>query len=200
MEAEDRRKELETALLSENPEETFQMLQKKGALKKLLPELENCVNVDQHHPKHHLDVFGHTLAVVAATQQDLVLRWAALLHDISKPLTRTIDEHGIGHFYGHNEKSADMARKILTELNYPSEFIDQVESLIHYHMIRLHVHTEKAVGRFTRKLGTQGVEKLIQLFRADKSAHKHIVGEDIETEFEKIYRRLYTETDEKNKG
>jgi tRNA nucleotidyltransferase (CCA-adding enzyme) len=199
METEARRKELETALLSENPEETFQMLQKQGALKKLLPELENCVNFDQHHPKHHLDVFEHTLAVVAATPQDLVLRWAALLHDISKPLTRTIDEHGIGHFYGHDEMSADMARKILTELNYPAEFIDQVNSLIHYHMIRLHVHTEKAVGRFTRKLGIDGVEKLIQLFKADRSAHKQVDGEDIETEFEKIYRRLCSEADETDK-
>ena len=81
-----------------------------------MPELEICIGFDQHNPYHEKDVFNHTLDVIDNMENDLILRLAALFHDIGKPETFSLDKNGIGHFYGHNVKSAEITEKIMKRL------------------------------------------------------------------------------------
>lgn len=181
---------MEDALLSKEPIKALRQLKDEKILERILPELAESVGFQQCHPKHHLDVFEHTMEVVRGTPPDLVLRWAALLHDVAKPKCMTLDENGIGHFYGHDRESAEIARNILLRLDYTEDFVMRVSYLIRYHMVRLHIHTEKAVRRIIGKLGVEDTQRLIQLFRADKAAHRN-TSEDMEkTEFERIFEKI----------
>ncbi len=187
---EDIRRELEAALLSARPSDSFRILVRENRLPALLPELAACVGFDQRNPRHHLDVFEHSLAVADGTPPDLLLRWAALLHDVAKPLCFSMDEKGIGHFFAHDRKSAEMAEDILRQLCYPEDFVLRVRGLIHYHMTRIFFHTERAVRKVRRKLGNEDTERLLLLFEADRRAHSPEEASDGPTLFESIHRRL----------
>ena len=73
----------------------------------LIPELEKSKGFKQNNDWHIYDVYNHTLNVVDNVPSDLNLRLAALFHDIGKPDTYTEDENGVGHFYGHWDKSKE---------------------------------------------------------------------------------------------
>ena len=190
---EEARRELEATLLSARPSNSFATLAREGRLSVVLPELAACVGFEQHNPRHHLDVFEHSLAVVDGTPPDILLRWAALLHDVAKPLCFSIDDKGTGHFYDHDRKSAEMAEEILRRLGYPEEFALRVRGLIHYHMTRIHFRTERAVRKVSRKLGEEDTERLLLLFKADRGAHSPDDSDDEPVLFETIYRRLLEE-------
>ena len=70
-----------------------------------IPELSPMFGFDQHNPHHDKDIWNHTIVVVTSIRPEPILRWAALLHDIGKPSCFTIAEDGVGHFFGHAEKS-----------------------------------------------------------------------------------------------
>ena len=78
------------------------------------------------------NVGEHTLRVVQEVPAGKVLRWAALLHDVAKPVTKTTDEKG-DHFYGHNEAGAKMAKDILARLKFDNATITRVERLVLWH-------------------------------------------------------------------
>lgn len=147
----------------------FVTLQESGLLHYALPELDALRGVTQT-PYHHCDAFVHTLLTVAAIpSDDLVLRWAALLHDIGKPATHEIDDLGDNHFLGHENVGADMARSVLERFGYDEPFIDDVCLLIKLHM-RPHTYDEnwsrKAVLRLVSEAGPLW-EELLSLCQAD---------------------------------
>lgn len=104
-----------------------------------IPELADCVGFDQRSPFHAYDVLEHTARVCRAVEEftgglaTVELRWAALLHDIGKPATFTCDASGRGHFYGHPDRSARMASRILRRLAIPRAQIDAIRVLVRYH-------------------------------------------------------------------
>lgn len=118
-----------------------------------LPELEPCVGFDQRSPYHAYDVLVHTAHVCAAVEEftcgvaSRELRWAALLHDIAKPQTFTLDAKGRGHFYGHPKAGAQMARGMLKRMALPGEVVDPVVALV-----RRHDHVTTAKGPSLRRL------------------------------------------------
>lgn len=89
-------------------------------LAEAVPVLKPTLGFDQHSPHHAYDVYGHTARVVAQVPSELVIRWAALLHDVGKPACFTADETGRGHFHGHAEVGADLADQALRELKAPT--------------------------------------------------------------------------------
>ena len=141
-------------------------------LAKVMPELAPTIGFDQHSPYHAYDVFTHTAHVTAAVSGEPALRWAALLHDVGKVPTFTLDENGRGHFYGHAQVGAKMADALLRRLKSPTALREQVVSLIDQHMTKLPAE-KKALRRWLSKLGVEQLTLLLQLQEAD-TANKGI--------------------------
>jgi poly(A) polymerase len=99
-----------------------------GDAEKIIPELP-ALALEQDPIHKHKDVLAHTIAVTAKTRADLVLRLAALFHDIGKPRTRKIDHEGVT-FRHHEAVGAKMARKRLTALDYPDDVVADVTELV----------------------------------------------------------------------
>ena len=135
-------------------------------LTQVIPELAPSVGFVQHSPHHAYDVFTHTAHVVEAVPAELSLRWAALLHDIGKPASFTMDENGCGHFKGHAKVSQEMADTILLRLKAPSALRQHVTELIGLHMTPLEPD-KKLLRRRLGKLGQTQLEQLLTLQEAD---------------------------------
>ena len=135
----------------------------------VIPELRPMIGFDQRSPHHAYDLYTHTAHVVAGVPGDLPLRWAALLHDIGKVPTFTLDETGRGHFLNHAEVSAEMADVILRRLKAPNALREQVVLLIEKHMLWL-LPEKKQLRRQIGKLGSGTVYQLLSLQQADNSS------------------------------
>jgi poly(A) polymerase len=119
------RDEMNKLLLSAHPEKGLKLLVELGLMKWIVPEVLELCGVSQQ-PQTHLstkDVYAQVLRVVQRTPADLVTRWAALLHDIAKPRTKSIEGNKV-HFFGHEDIGAYMARDILKRLHCDRGFID----------------------------------------------------------------------------
>lgn len=164
------REELTLLLLSPRPKRGVRLLWATGLLAELLPELLEGYGLVQN-PFHAYSVYTHCLLTMAHTPADLPLRWAGLLHDIGKARTRTIDERGYVHFYGHDQVSAQLAEQILLRLRYPRRLVEQVALLIRNHMFRYTVETTDAsLRRLILRVGKENIMDLVTLRRADAAA------------------------------
>ena len=139
------------------------------AILDLIPELRPLVGFDQHNEHHCYDVWEHTVQCVLHTPRDPVLRLTALFHDIGKPRCFRLDEHGVGHSYGHARVSADMAREILTRLGFAPEVMDRIWLLIDRHDMQIELQY-KYVRRAMLRLGEDAFWQLVRLKRADNLA------------------------------
>ena len=160
------REELSAILVSQDPVLGFELLRETGLLQEILPELQACVGFDQHHPNHDKDVYQHILAVVANTPRDLTLRLAALFHDIAKPLCLTIDEKGIGHFYGHEGEGEKLAGQIMRRLGYSNYLTRRVGKLVSQHMQRIN-YPKMNPAKLLARVGKDNIENLFVLQDAD---------------------------------
>jgi poly(A) polymerase len=161
------RDELSKLLLARDPSPGLWMIARSGLSNHFLPEL-NAMELEQDPIHRHKDVLAHTIAVVAKTSPDLVLRLAALMHDVGKPRTRGFGPQGVT-FHHHEVVGARMARKRLTELRYPSEIVESVTRLVELHL-RFHTYrmgwTDSAVRRYVRDAGDL-LDELNELTRCD---------------------------------
>lgn len=131
-----------------------------------LPELAPMFGFNQRNPHHDRDVWEHTLAVVDAIPAQDTLRWAALLHDAGKPDSFTADEDGTGHFYGHGERSVELARAVAERLRFDTARKEKLLTLVRWH--DLPVTAERnAVLRLLNRFGEEGARALLHLHRAD---------------------------------
>ncbi|MFN8389347.1 MAG: HD domain-containing protein [Bdellovibrionota bacterium] len=128
------RDELSKILVSDRPKFGLRLLHDLGFLAKILPEIDSFVGFEQN--EYHLyDLFDHTLEVVAKTPPELLIRLSALMHDVGKPATLSIDpESGFRHFFKHETVGAEMCRDILKRLRYPNRVVDEVCVLTATHM------------------------------------------------------------------
>ncbi|MCR6545614.1 CCA tRNA nucleotidyltransferase [Dehalobacterium formicoaceticum] len=164
------REELIKILISEQPASGFNLLHQTGLLKYILPELENCFGFEQRNPHHNQDVFHHIMTVLEKTSPDLILRLAALFHDIGKPVTFSLDEKEVGHFYGHELQSQKMTDEIMSRLKWDRKTKDQVTLLVGEHMHHLSPMKGKALKRMLNRLGKENMERLLDLQAADLKA------------------------------
>ncbi|MGI9018739.1 MAG: CCA tRNA nucleotidyltransferase [Euzebya sp.] len=164
--------ELDKLLTAEHFSAGMDLLVQTGLADIVLPEVPALAM--QHDPlHHHKDVYQHTLAVVeACARGDVVLRMAALLHDIGKPATREFHGDGTVSFHHHDVVGARMARHRLRELKYSKDMIRNVSELVRLHL-RFHGYsdgdwTDAAVRRYVHDAGTpEQLRRLNQLTRAD---------------------------------
>lgn len=163
---EDIREEMNKILLSRSSERLM-LLQSLGLLHYILPELEVCFSVPQKNKYHIYNVGEHIIHAVAEAEADSKLRWAALLHDIGKPLCKSVDSNGTIHFFGHHRESVRLAAAVLRRLNFDSESSKEILSLIENHDVRI----EGSVLGVKRMMGrTVNFEKLLLLQEADNRA------------------------------
>ena len=134
-----------------------------------IPELGEIENFAQHSPYHIYDCLNHTFKVMENVSDNLLIRLSALFHDIGKPKTFTLDEKGIGHFYGHYKESVEIAKKVLKRLKYDKETIFRVKELIYYHDYSLPMN-KKSARKLLYKFGLIDIELLYELKKADLSA------------------------------
>jgi poly(A) polymerase len=160
--------ELSKLMVVADPSEGLWFLADTQLSDEFLPELR-AMRVEQDPIHHHKDVLAHTIAVVAKTGPNLVVRLAALLHDIGKPKTRSIGSKGVS-FHHHEVVGARMARDRMRALRFPNELIDDVSRLVFLHL-RFHgyqddVWSDSAVRRYARDAGPL-LDELNELTRCD---------------------------------
>lgn len=135
----------------------------------VLPELLPMEGFDQRNYHHIYDVWEHTARVVEKVPPEVRLRLAALFHDAGKPHCFTMDDAGVGHFYGHAEISREIAGKVLARLRCDNATRNAVDQLIRYHDTPIEC-TERSVRRALRRFAPEGFRDLIALKRADNLA------------------------------
>ena len=133
------------------------------------PEILPMVGFDQRNVHHCFDVWAHSTAAVGAVPPAAELRCAALLHDVGKPSVFTVDEKGVGHFYGHAAVSRALAERMLRRLKFPAAFRERVVRLVDWHDRDI-PRTDKGVRRALRLLGEEELRLLLDLKRADNLA------------------------------
>ncbi|MGY5130938.1 CCA tRNA nucleotidyltransferase [Streptomyces nigrescens] len=169
------RDELNKLVLAPHPREGLRLLVESGLADHVLPELPALrLESDEHH--RHKDVYEHSLTVLEQAIDleengpDLVLRLAALLHDIGKPRTRRFEKDGRVSFHHHEVVGAKMTKKRMTALKYSNDLVKDVSRLVELHL-RFHGYgtgewTDSAVRRYVRDAGPQ-LERLHKLTRSD---------------------------------
>lgn len=174
--------ELCKILMSKNARQGIELINEIGAMKYVIPELEQCIGLGQN-SYHFGDVWVHTMAVLEnhcnLFEPDLICRLAALLHDIGKIECRTVDEHGRVHFYDHEFIGSDIAKRILQRLKFDNKTIDEVCFIIRNHMRAKGFDNdcrkmkEKSINKFMYTCGNE--ERFIrtcQVIEADNLAHE----------------------------
>jgi len=162
------RDELAKLLVVDDPSRGLWFLVDTGIADIILPELP-AMRVEQDPIHRHKDVLAHTIAVVGKTKPDLIVRMAALLHDVGKPKTRSIGPKGVS-FHHHEVVGARMARDRLRALRFSNEQIEAISQLVYLHL-RFHgysdeVWSDAAVRRYVRDAGPL-LEELNELTRCD---------------------------------
>ncbi len=202
------RDELTKLLLASDPRSGLTYVVDTGLADRVLPELPALrLEIDEHH--RHKDVYEHSLRVLEQAielehrlpgdKPDLVIRLAALLHDIGKPKTRRFEPGGGVSFYHHDAVGAKLARKRLKALRYPAAVVDSVAELIRLHL-RFHGYgsgewTDSAVRRYVRDAGDE-LARLHVLTRADCTTRNRRKAQALQNSYDNLEARIERLTNE----
>lgn len=165
------RDEFAKAIVSPNPVDALELLRETGLLAEFLPELLEGYGVEQNR-HHRFTVWEHNLIAMAAVPPQLHLRLAALLHDVGKPRSLSVDRDGERHFFNHEIIGADMAYRLLRRLRFDNATVLKVTHLIRHHM-SLHLSRDMkdaAIRRLINRVGLENMDDLIRLREADRIA------------------------------
>lgn len=169
--------ELTKLLMADHPERLITAYE-LGVTKIVLPEFDKMMETPQINKHHAYNVGEHTIRVVKGVPGDKVLRWAALLHDVAKPATKTNDGEW-DHFYGHNEVGVDMAGDVLRRLKFDTATIDRVKRLVYWHDYGMgELPGLKSFRRALNKMGMDLFEDFTYIKRADILAQSDYHRED----------------------
>ena len=193
--------ELSKLLLGRHPRLGLEALVDSGLAAVVLPELPALqLETDEHH--HHKDVYEHTLTVVEQAidyerdyglEGDLVLRLAALMHDVGKPATRNFEPGGAVSFYNHDLVGAKITKKRMQALRFDNDTIKAVTLLIELHL-RFFGYTDQAwsdsaVRRYVRDAGEQ-LHRLHALTRADVTTRNRRKAERLSHAYDDLESRI----------
>ncbi|MBQ7972265.1 MAG: CCA tRNA nucleotidyltransferase [Lachnospiraceae bacterium] len=137
-----------------------------GLTAEFLPEFDSIMEMKQNNPHHCYTVGEHTIKAMEQVPAEKELRLAMLFHDMGKPSCKTVDEEGIDHFYGHPEKSEEMAGKILSRLRFDNETKTRVCRLVRYHDERIE-GGEKYMRRAIARIGAEYFPEIFSVWVGD---------------------------------
>ena len=194
--------ELDKLLLGDDPVAGIDLLVQTGMGEVVLPEVGGMqMAIDEHH--QHKDVYQHSLTVLRQAialedplpegGPDLVLRWAALLHDIGKPATRRHEPNGGVSFHHHEVVGAKMARRRLRALKYSRQMVDDISQLVYLHL-RFHGYgdgkwTDSAVRRYVTDAGPL-LPRLHMLVRADCTTRNKRRAARLRASYDRLEERI----------
>ena len=191
--------ELDKLLLGDDPVAGVDLMVQTGLGEVVLPEIGAMrMAIDEHH--QHKDVYQHSLTVLRQAIEleegppDLVLRWAALLHDIGKPPTRRHEPDGGVSFHHHEVVGAKMTRKRMRALKYSKQMVDDVSQLVYLHL-RFHGYgdgkwTDSAVRRYVTDAGPL-VDRLHKLVRADCTTRNKRRAARLQANYDDLEHRIH---------
>jgi poly(A) polymerase len=170
------RDEMNKLLLSKHPAKGLDLLVELGLMEWIIPEVLELRGVSQQtQPRAPAskDVYSHVLRVVERSSSRLATRWSALMHDIAKPRTRTVEDHKI-HFFGHEDVGAYMARDILKRLHFDRDFIDSISRIVRLHMRANAYQSDWTDGAVRRLMldSNDDLTDLLDLSRADITSYR----------------------------
>ena len=192
------RAELDKLILGEFPNDGINVMCETGLADHVLPEVPQMkLEIDEHH--QHKDVYWHSLTVLAQAidledgDPDLVLRWAALLHDIGKPDTKRNEPGGGVSFHHHEVVGAKLVRKRMRALKYSKQMVDDVSQLVFLHL-RFHGYgkgqwTDSAVRRYVTDAGPL-LPRLHKLVRADCTTRNKRRAAALQATYDDIEERI----------
>jgi poly(A) polymerase len=184
------RDELDKLLVVDDPSSGLWFLVDTGLADEFLPELP-AMRVEQDPIHRHKDVLAHTIAVVAKTRPERIVRLAALLHDVGKPKTRAIGPSGVS-FHHHEVVGARMARDRMRALKYANDDVEAVTQLVYLHL-RFHTYqmgwTDSAVRRFVRDAGPL-LDELIELTRCDCTTRNQRKADQLARRMDELEARI----------
>ena len=199
--------ELVKLLCAPAPRAGLRLLVDTGLATRILPELPLLqLEIDEHH--RHKDVYEHTLTVLEQAidledppgqgpvpAPDLVLRLAALMHDVGKPRTRRFEAGGGVSFHHHEVVGAKITRKRMQALRFSGDVTDDVCRLVELHL-RFHGYgtgewTDSAVRRFVRDAGPL-LARLLKLTRADCTTRNRRRAAELAAHIDDLETRIAT--------
>ncbi len=150
------------------------MLKHPHIIAEVVPEIKACIGFDQQNEHHIYDVWEHTARAVAVAPKDKITRLALFLHDAGKPSCFSIDENGVGHFYGHAKRSIELCKTFFSKSGEASEIRQRVEKIVEYHDSEILLDA-KSIKRWLRRMGEEDIFRLVDVKRADclAQAPKH---------------------------
>ncbi|MBN1253834.1 MAG: HD domain-containing protein [Deltaproteobacteria bacterium] len=202
------RAELDAINFSPDPAGGLQLMHELGLLITIFPELAPLEGLPQGR-HHHTDALSHTIEVVGevnrlmnegppfafrSTDQDrLILGYAALFHDLGKPATKSIDEGGEVHFYGHPQESSLLSQGIMRRLKFPNRVRDGVLLVVENHMrILTLARGEPKDNALRRLINTMGEEiRLLLLLGLAETGSKGNGDDDEQVRFMDLSRRIW---------
>jgi len=133
----------------------------------IIPELRKCKGFNQNNIWHIYDVYEHILHVVDGVPNNIILRFAALFHDIGKPFVYQEDENKVGHFCGHWNKSKEIFETFATKYNIEKNMKTVISNLILYHDLNIDKITDAELEKLVNTFNEDGIIMLFQLKRSD---------------------------------
>lgn len=186
--------ELVKMLVSPNPG-MIRLAYELGITEVILPEFDRMMETKQETPHHMYCVGEHTVKSVEKVRADKVLRLTMLLHDVAKPITKTVDENGRAHFKGHASEGEKIAKQILKRLKFDNDTLRKVTRLVYFHDYRMPAKT-KNVRRAMYKMGEELFPLYLEVHLADTLAQSDYEREEKLKNLKEI-RRCYEEVLEK---